>query len=42
MFDEYETGRPKYNLIVSGSAKKNWKSGDLVLACLHARRSPRL
>jgi hypothetical protein len=30
------TGRPHYNLIVNGRAKKNWKSADLVLAALFA------
>ena len=36
-------GRPRYNLVVSGRAKKNWKSSDLVLAalyCLLMRRAP--
>ena len=27
-------GRPRYNLILSGRAKKNWKSADLALASL--------
>jgi hypothetical protein len=27
-------GRPRYNMVVSGRGKKNWKSGDLVLAAL--------
>ncbi len=35
-FDEFEEGRPRYNLILSGRAKKNWKSADLVLAALYA------
>src|SRR5262245_30483990 len=41
-----ETGsdaRPRYNLVLAGRAKKNWKSSDLVLAglyCLLMRRSP--
>src|SRR5688572_20005639 len=29
-------GRPRYNLIVCGRAKKNWKTTDLVLAALFA------
>ncbi|MBI4346858.1 MAG: hypothetical protein HY553_08380 [Elusimicrobia bacterium] len=29
-------GRLRYNLIVAGRAKKNWKSADLVLAALYA------
>jgi hypothetical protein len=36
-------GRPRYNLVLSGRAKKNWKSSDLVRAglyCLLMRRSP--
>ena len=36
-------GRPRYNLVLVGRAKKNWKSSDLVLAglyCLLMRRSP--
>lgn len=35
--------RPKYNLVLCGRGKKNWKSADLVLAalyCLLIRRSP--
>lgn len=28
-------GRPRYNLVLSGRAKKNWKSADLVLAGLY-------
>jgi hypothetical protein len=36
-FDERdERGRFRYNLGLFGRAKKNWKSADLVLACLHA------
>ena len=31
-----EDGRPRYNLILGGRAKKNWKSADLVLAALWA------
>ena len=31
-----ENGCPRYNLILSGRAKKNWKSADLVLAALWA------
>ncbi|HMH50126.1 MAG TPA: hypothetical protein VK548_07830 [Candidatus Acidoferrum sp.] len=34
--DEYLDGRLRYNLILSGRAKKNWKSADLVLAALFA------
>lgn len=30
------TGRPRYNLVLCGRAKKNWKSADLVLAALFA------
>jgi hypothetical protein len=29
------TGRPVYNLILCGRAKKNWKTADLVLAALY-------
>lgn len=29
-----EDGRPRFNLILTGRAKKNWKSADLVLALL--------
>ena len=29
-------GHPRFNLILCGRAKKNWKSADLVLACLLA------
>ncbi len=29
-------GRPRYNLALTGRAKKNWKSADLVLAALYA------
>lgn len=32
-FDDY--GAPRYNLILAGRAKKNWKSTDLVLAGLY-------
>src|SRR5262245_40278266 len=36
-FDTFdETGRPRYNLILTGRAKKNWKSADLVIAALYA------
>jgi hypothetical protein len=28
-------GRLRYNLVLSGKAKKNWKSADLVLACFY-------
>jgi hypothetical protein len=30
-----QDGRPKYNLVLTGRAKKNWKSADLVLAGLY-------
>jgi hypothetical protein len=30
-------GLPKYNLVVSGRGKKNWKSSDLILAALYLR-----
>ncbi len=30
-----EDGRPRYNLVLAGRAKKNWKSADLVLAALY-------
>jgi hypothetical protein len=29
------TGRPRYNLVLCGRAKKNWKTADLVLAALY-------
>jgi hypothetical protein len=29
-------GRPRYNLVLAGRAKKNWKSADLVLAALYS------
>jgi hypothetical protein len=35
--------RPKFNLILTGRGKKNWKSADLILAALYVlliRRSP--
>ena len=33
--DSFEpAGRPRYNLVLAGRAKKNWKSADLVLAGL--------
>jgi hypothetical protein len=28
-------GRPRYNLILSGRAKKNWKTADLMIAALY-------
>jgi hypothetical protein len=28
-------GRPRYNLVLSGRAKKNWKSADLILAAFY-------
>ena len=35
--DTFEAdGRPRYNLILTGRAKKNWKTADLVLASLFA------
>lgn len=30
-----EDGRPKYNMALSGRAKKNWKTSDLILAALY-------
>ncbi len=30
-----ERGHPRYNLVLTGRAKKNWKSADLVLAALY-------
>lgn len=34
-FDERDQdGRPRYNLLVAGRSKKNWKSADLALAAL--------
>ncbi len=30
-----EQGRPQYNLVLTGRAKKNWKSADLILAGLY-------
>ncbi len=30
-----QDGRPTYNLVLSGRAKKNWKSADLILAALY-------
>jgi hypothetical protein len=34
--DVDEGGRPRFNLALTGRAKKNWKSADLVLAALFA------
>ena len=31
----FDGERPKYNLILTGRAKKNWKSADLILAALY-------
>jgi len=31
----FDGTRPKYNLILTGRAKKNWKSADLILAALY-------
>jgi hypothetical protein len=31
-----DSGRPQFNLILCGRAKKNWKSADLALACFYA------
>lgn len=31
----FNGGRPKYNRVLAGRAKKNWKSADLVLAAFH-------
>jgi hypothetical protein len=30
-----DSGRPRYNLVLNGRAKKNWKSADLILAALY-------
>jgi hypothetical protein len=30
-----DDGRPRYNMVLTGRAKKNWKSADLVLACFY-------
>jgi hypothetical protein len=30
-----QDGRPKFNLILTGRAKKNWKTADLILAGLY-------
>ncbi len=30
-----DDGRPRYNLVLAGRAKKNWKSADLVLAAFY-------
>jgi len=30
-------GRPRRNLVLTGRAKKNWKSADLILAALYRR-----
>jgi hypothetical protein len=30
-----EDGRPRYNLVLCGRAKKNWKSADLIFAALY-------
>jgi phage terminase large subunit-like protein len=31
----FDGERPKYNLVLTGRAKKNWKSADLILAALY-------
>src|SRR5262245_32572033 len=39
----FDSARPKFNLILTGRAKKNWKSANLILAALYrllAWRSP--
>src|SRR3972149_8793696 len=36
LFTLNDDGLPRYNLVVAGRAKKNWKSADLVLAALYA------
>jgi hypothetical protein len=39
----FDGERPRYNLVLTGRAKKNWKSADLILAALYrllAWRSP--
>ena len=35
LFTFEDDGRPLYNLALCGRAKKNWKTADLVLACLY-------
>ena len=30
-----DDGQPRYNMVLSGRAKKNWKSADLILAALY-------
>ena len=30
-----DDGRPRFNLVLAGRAKKNWKSADLVLAAFY-------
>lgn len=30
-----EDGRPRYNLVLTGRGKKNWKSADLILAAIY-------
>ena len=35
LFTLNDDGLPRYNLVVAGRAKKNWKSADLVLAALY-------
>ena len=31
----FDGARPKFNLILTGRAKKNWKSADMILAALY-------
>ena len=31
----FDGERPRYNLVLTGRAKKNWKSADLILAALY-------
>ena len=35
LFTFGDDGRPRYNLVLSGRAKKNWKSADLILAAFY-------
>src|SRR5687768_1147503 len=30
-----DTGSPQYNLVLTGRAKKNWKTADLILAAFY-------
>lgn len=35
LFTFGDDGRPQYNLVLSGRAKKNWKSADMILAAFY-------